>query len=1235
MKKIFRFLNFFLFFATPKLIAQVPEIIIKTDYTVAGSETLIASQNITLKPNTWIKSGSTFVAKISPDAYLPFTFSNENYIFSRVFQSALTTSASIVNNSDVIESIVYYDGLGRPMQNIAIKGSPSKQDIVTHISYDNFGRKEKEYLPYMDTSSSYGTYRTTAELNTNNYYKSNYNTEIDAINPNPFSQKEYENSPLSRVFKQGAPGKDWKLGNGHEIKLDYQTNIASEVKQYTVSLSFANNTYTPTLSLSAANGGFYAANELYKTVTKDENWIATDLTNKTIEEFKNKEGQVILKRTYTDYKDINGNVLATKVAHDTYYIYDIYGNLTYVLPPNAEGLTDIATLNNLCYQYIYDSRNRLVEKKLPGKQWEFIVYDKLGRVVATGPAFSPFSDLTTVGWLINKYDAFSRPVYTGWMTATVTTSAGRKTLQNEQNSATVLYESKQASGTIDGIPAYYTNAVAPTLFKLLTVNYYDNYTYPNIPTIPTTVETQTVLTTAQVKSLATGSWTRALTTSVAILGETAATFYDVKARPIRSYSQNYLGGYTYADTKLDFTGVPQYSITYHKRISTDTELKTTEAFTYSPQGRLMTQTHQIGNAAPELLVNNVYDELGQLKAKEVGAKTQRIDYSYNIRGWLTEINKVAALQQVNDPKDLFAFKINYNTVSSAIAGLSALYNGNIAETHWTTSTDNVVRTYGYKYDSLNRLNEALYKKGSVVNAYDEKLTYDANGNIKTLSRFGSLDDAAPVLIDDLSYAYKTTASNQLMKVTDTKANNASFINEFKDSASNAVDDYDYDASGNMIKDNNKNITAITYNHLNLPTKITFSTKDSPSISYIYNAIGKKLQKIVRTYNSKTQTTTTVDTYYLNGFQYKRTFSTSPTSRTIAVTNLEFLPTAEGYIEPVGSSYKYVYQYKDHLGNIRLSYDKSLTIQEESNFYPFGLKHAGYGNTMSSTNGALKYKYNGKELQDELGLNFYDYGARNYDPALGRWMNIDPLAEKSRRWSPYTYAYDNPIYFVDPDGMFAKPSPLEAATMSKHVYGDKVNLIGGWKVSGAGKGLALNNDRTGFKSQVYERTVKGKTEYTYATAGTEDKIDAKQDVKQVVGASEQYNQSVDVAGDLKDKIGNAELTYTGHSLGGGLAEANSIATGDNAVTFNAAGLSVFSPGGNQKSDKTDAYIVTTDPLNAAQSSSGLPTAGGTKHFIEPGSTQGAANGHSINTVIEALKTNSVGQFINNSINNLFK
>ena len=201
------------------------------------------------------------------------------------------------------------------------------------------------------------------------------------------------------------------------------------------------------------------------------------------------------------------------------------------------------------------------------------------------------------------------------------------------------------------------------------------------------------------------------------------------------------------------------------------------------------------------------------------------------------------------------------------------------------------------------------------------------------------------------------------------------------------------------------------------------------------ADGSKLKKTV----TDGSTNKTVD--YLDGFQYEDEI-------------LSFFPHAEGYIKVVtgnisGYSYHYVYNYTDHLGNIRLRYTKhpltgEIEPLEENHYYPFacpvrsfrGLKHQGYnpnhqvfefdpieGNValitipQNATDG-YHYKYNGKEHQDELGLDWYDYGARNYQADLGRWMNVDPLAEKYPGWSPYVYVHNNPLRYTDPTGMSA-------------------------------------------------------------------------------------------------------------------------------------------------------------------------------------------------------------------------
>ncbi len=315
----------------------------------------------------------------------------------------------------------------------------------------------------------------------------------------------------------------------------------------------------------------------------------------------------------------------------------------------------------------------------------------------------------------------------------------------------------------------------------------------------------------------------------------------------------------------------------------------------------------------------------------------------------------------------------------------------------------------YTYDALNRITQAIDNTGK----YDlQSVLYDKNGNITQLIRNGHTNASATsfFVMDYLTYTYDD--GNKLNKVVDIA--NKTF--GFKDGNSSG-NDYSYDANGNMTVDRNKGITGITYNHLNLPTRVTINGKN---IDYTYDATGMKLSKTVEN----------ITTDYASGYIYENN-------------ELQFFNHAEGYISPelVSGSLKfdYVYQYKDHLGNVRLSYTDANNdgqivqseIIEESNYYPFGLKHKGYNDVVQphGNSTAQKFGFGGKELNEELGLEWHDFDARNYDASLGRWMNLDPLAEQMRRHSPYNYAFNNPIYYIDPDGMSPQDIILDSK-MSK-------------------------------------------------------------------------------------------------------------------------------------------------------------------------------------------------------------
>src|SRR5690606_10072113 len=174
-------------------------------------------------------------------AYTPATLSDENYIYIRTFQSPMDSASEIVRDSDIIENITYFDGLGRPKQNIGIKASPGKEDIITHVGYDEFGRQDKDWLPYHEDTGNVGSYRGDISLAARQYYQANYPDDFvnvaNAADITAYSQKGFEASPLGRVVLQAAPGEDWKLGGGHEIGFGYMSNAALEVVKFGVTIA--------------------------------------------------------------------------------------------------------------------------------------------------------------------------------------------------------------------------------------------------------------------------------------------------------------------------------------------------------------------------------------------------------------------------------------------------------------------------------------------------------------------------------------------------------------------------------------------------------------------------------------------------------------------------------------------------------------------------------------------------------------------------------------------------------------------------------------------------------------------------------------------------------------------------------------------------------------------------------------------------------------------------------------
>ncbi|MCX2496398.1 DUF6443 domain-containing protein, partial [Pedobacter sp. PF22-3] len=569
---------------------------------------------------------------------------NQNYILTRTFKTSVT-DATLGNSRDVCEenhSIQYFDGLGRPLQTVQVQGSPSFRDIVQPIAYDAFGRERFKYQPYAAQTGASGSFRSAALDEQYNFFHFPQAAGIKATD-NAFAETVFEASPLNRVLQQGAPGADWQISSGHTLKTDYGTNVQDEVKLWKI-----NGTD------NGATADVYQPGKLYKTIMKDENWVPAYQKMGTTEEFKDFEGRVVLKRVWeTDAKSLN-----------TYYVYDDLGNLRYVLPPAVNEHTDRLSapissfdesqtvFDQFIYGYRYDGRKRLTEKKIPGKGWEFMVYNKLDQVVMSQDANQ--RNKSPQEWNFTKYDAFGRVVISGRYVDNLHNEQSgnnyRSAFQDIAN-GTAAYEKPDASNTQIG----YSNDAIPqgSIGDYYVLNYYDDYDFigntfgpPGTGQAPKE-RTKSLLTGTKVKNLSNG--TMMLTVS----------YYDLEGRVLQSKSEHHLNGTDVIDNIWNFDGSLKASTRTHTVGSKVTTIA--NRYEYDHVGRKIATFENINNQGDVALNHLEYNEIGQLAKKNLHNDTQATTFAYNERGWMK-----------NSTSDQFSMELKYND------GSLPQFNGNIS-----------------------------------------------------------------------------------------------------------------------------------------------------------------------------------------------------------------------------------------------------------------------------------------------------------------------------------------------------------------------------------------------------------------------------------------------------------------------------------------------------------------------------------------------------------------------------
>ncbi len=930
-------------------------------------------------------------AYVQPDIDVPLNLAlsaTENYIVTLTPTEAVSkierTGGDYIlsNGGKALVDIQYLDGLGRPVQTVQKGITPAGNDLVSLTEYDAFGREYRQWLP-VPVSGNKGACVDPVSLQVTANNLPHYSEG------HPYSDIIYEYSPLNRVLGNRNPGTDF---HSHPTGIGYSTNTAGEVLQI-----------LPVGDDGIRCNKYYDAGSLFKTIYTDEDGNISY-------EYKNKLGQVIL---ISQPDQVSGR-------YDTYYVYDDFGNRIYVLPPlcsinRSTHYTDNHELiKQYAYVYKYDERNRCIQKRLPGCEWVYMVYDRSDRLVLSQDGNQRGKDK----WSVHKYDRLGRLLYSAEIVDTQSHAAWLTwfydRVMTEEFSTGTLEWPMSDTGYSCG---YFHNRST----DVLTVNYYDTYDFLELPAYrnqksllsyqPVEGYDKAYVASPPVgdsgglnaRGLLTGTRTYLLDGSGKYLTE--VYYYDYRGRVVQKRATNHLDGYDIEYNKYDFAGNLLKSLIQHQG-QTPFTYTATEVYshTYDHAGRLIQTKYKLDDKEEITLVENQYDELGRLTIKARHNRNNKTEYEYNIRSWLTTIRDSEFEQKLYYNNNPFNHAVNYN--------------GNISYSSWTYG--NNIYGYKYGYDKLNRLTraESVSESGNALSGegYTERYGYDSHGNITSLWRYSN-----GAVIDILSFTY---TGNQLIRVKDNaQFNNATEglynLKEYVERNQSSNLTFAYDTNGNTVKDLDREIVTIRYNLLNLPDTVQFA--DGRQIINTYASDGRKLK--TRYYALKTQLLEPITAgstlnlggyptylldYELTDYVHNKEYElTEP--KHYGYSAISRISNTEGYVK----NGKYHYYRRDHLGNNREVWQtegNSITTIQRTQYYPGGLPWAeGEGA------GEQSYKYTGKEFIEMHGYNMYDSYARMYDPLIYRTPTPDPLAEKFPWLSPYAWCSNNPVNRFDPDG----------------------------------------------------------------------------------------------------------------------------------------------------------------------------------------------------------------------------